>query len=244
MQDAVLRMLVDKYKPLRSGTLQSADQKLKRAPPAISSVGAYHGATDEFRGVSKEPSSPKLLQPSTGSWATESLLSSTEGHRPWHTEFRVPSHVSASVKVAHFPLQSSRPSASTHSVDELKRKKEKESKKRVEHVGRLSRARESTLDYRLGIKKSSERTGRRPNPVSLKGWASLVEDKIEVCSLSYGKAYLMLSVESPYCWRLQCRQGPRSTYGTNRRREQSIYWSRRVSHEPYSSTKWRGPSLG
>ncbi|PBK93910.1 hypothetical protein ARMGADRAFT_1164749 [Armillaria gallica] len=179
MQDAVLRMLVDKYKPLRSGTLQSADQKLKRAPPAISSAGAYHGATEEFRGVSKEPSLPRLLQPSTGSWATESLLPSTEGHRPWHTEFRVPSHVSASVKVAHFPLQSSRPSASTHSVDELTRKKEKESKKRVEHVGRLNRARESTLDYRLGIKKSSEGMGRRPNPVSLKGWASLVEDKIE-----------------------------------------------------------------
>ncbi|KAK0499522.1 hypothetical protein EDD18DRAFT_1151513 [Armillaria luteobubalina] len=169
VQDAVLRMLVDKYKPLRSGTLQSADQKLKRAPPVISSVGAYHGNTEELIGVSKEPASPKLLQPSTGSWATESLLPSTEGHRPWHTEFRVPSHVSASVKVAHFPLQSSKPSASTHSVDELTRKKEKE----------LSRARESTLDYRLGIKRSSEGMGRRPNPVSLKGWASLVEDKIE-----------------------------------------------------------------
>ncbi|KAK0491555.1 hypothetical protein IW261DRAFT_1438315 [Armillaria novae-zelandiae] len=179
VQDAVLRMLVDKYKPLRSGTLQSADQKLKRAPPAISSAGAYHGATAEFSGLSKEPSSPKLLQPSTGSWATESLLPSTEGHRPWHTEFRVPSHVSASVKVAHFPLQSSKLSASPHSVDEPTRKKEKEAKKRVEHAGRLSRARESTLDYRLGIKKSSEGMGRRPNPVSLKGWASLVEDKIE-----------------------------------------------------------------
>ncbi|KAK0207055.1 hypothetical protein DFS33DRAFT_1257228 [Desarmillaria ectypa] len=181
MRDAVLRMLVDKYKPLRSGTLQSADQKLKRAPPAISSTSAYHGTMEEFRAASekKEPSSSKLLQPSTGSWATESLLPSTEGHRPWHTEFKVPSHVGASVKVAHFPLHSSRPSALTHSVDQLTRKKEKESKKRVEHVGRLSRARESTLDYRLGIKNSSEGRARRPNPVSLKGWASLVEDKIE-----------------------------------------------------------------
>ncbi|KAG6883224.1 hypothetical protein C0992_009366, partial [Termitomyces sp. T32_za158] len=33
MQDAVLRMLVDKYKPLRTGSIQSADQKLKLAPP-------------------------------------------------------------------------------------------------------------------------------------------------------------------------------------------------------------------
>ncbi|KAK0443877.1 uncharacterized protein EV420DRAFT_1622809 [Desarmillaria tabescens] len=183
IQDAVLRMLVDKYKPLRSGTLQSADQKLKRAPPAISSAGTYHG---EFSAVSEEtkPSSSKLLQPSTGSWATESLLPSTEGHRPWHTEFKVPSHVSASVKVAYFPLTSSGPSASMHSVDELTRKKEKEAKKRVEHVGRLSRARESTLDYRLGIKKGSEGMGRRPNPVSMKGWAALVEDKIEKARVS------------------------------------------------------------
>jgi hypothetical protein len=32
MEDAVLRMLVDKYKPLRTGTVQTAEEKLHRAP--------------------------------------------------------------------------------------------------------------------------------------------------------------------------------------------------------------------
>jgi hypothetical protein len=32
MEDAVLRMLVDKYKPLHSGTIQTAEEKMHRAP--------------------------------------------------------------------------------------------------------------------------------------------------------------------------------------------------------------------
>jgi DnaJ family protein C protein 28 len=32
VEDAVLRMLVDKYKPLRSGTIQTAEEKMHRAP--------------------------------------------------------------------------------------------------------------------------------------------------------------------------------------------------------------------
>jgi DnaJ homolog subfamily C member 28 len=33
VEDAVLRMLVDKYKPLRSGPIQTAEEKMHRAPP-------------------------------------------------------------------------------------------------------------------------------------------------------------------------------------------------------------------
>jgi hypothetical protein len=35
IEDAVLRMLVDKYKPLRTGTIRSAEEKMHRAPPQI-----------------------------------------------------------------------------------------------------------------------------------------------------------------------------------------------------------------
>jgi len=51
-------------------------------------------------------------------------------------------------------------------------------KKRSEIAGRLTRVRESTLDYRLGITKNGVQA--RPNPVSIKGWAGLVEERIEV----------------------------------------------------------------
>lgn len=35
IQDTVLRMLVDKYKPMRSGPIRTADVKLKEAPPKV-----------------------------------------------------------------------------------------------------------------------------------------------------------------------------------------------------------------
>jgi len=35
IEDAVLRMLMDKYKPLRTGTIRTAEEKMHRAPPQI-----------------------------------------------------------------------------------------------------------------------------------------------------------------------------------------------------------------
>ncbi|KAJ3743525.1 hypothetical protein DFH05DRAFT_1496389 [Lentinula detonsa] len=159
VQDAVLRMLVDKYKPLRSGAIATAEQKLKQTPPKITS----------------------FTKPSSGSWATESLLPSSETHRPWHTEFKVPSHVISSVKLANIPPPPVR--ASSAPQDEKAKKKERDMLKRTEQAGRLGRARESTLDYRLGLKNRSGGSqltaGGRPNPVGMRGWTSLIEDKIE-----------------------------------------------------------------
>ncbi|KAG6893147.1 hypothetical protein C0992_011150, partial [Termitomyces sp. T32_za158] len=94
IQDAVLRMLVDKYKPLRTGSIQSADQKLKLAPPGV------------------RPRSQvivKPMTPTTGSWATEPLLPSKEGHQPWHTTFKVPDHATSSIKYASLPPLTARP---------------------------------------------------------------------------------------------------------------------------------------
>lgn len=179
MEDTVLRMLVDKYKPLRSGSIRTAEQKLKQAPPRVldSLEPRSSGDRDSFSGSLEQAFST----PSTGSWSTEPLLPSKEGHRPWHTEYKVPSHVTSSVKLARFPPPASARS-NAHSVDDRARKKELDVKKRFENAGRLTRARESTLDYRLGLNKaaSARAAGGRPNPVSLKGWTSLIEDKIEV----------------------------------------------------------------
>jgi len=61
------------------------------------------------------------------------------------------------------------------------RRKERDVKKRSEIAGRLTRAKESSLNYRLGITKNMKGGVRaRPNPVSIKGWAGLVEERIEV----------------------------------------------------------------
>ncbi|KAF8806177.1 hypothetical protein BYT27DRAFT_7212436 [Phlegmacium glaucopus] len=163
IQDSVLRMLVDKYKPLRTGSIQSADQKLKRAPPQVSLTNT----------IALVP-----LKPSTGSWANEPLLPSIPGHQPWQTQFKAPSHHLSSIKLAHIPPPISARPPSALPIDERARKLEKENQKRTQQAGRLTRAKESTLDYRLGIKEARGPI-RRPNPVSVKGWAALIEDKIE-----------------------------------------------------------------
>lgn len=181
MQDAVLRMLVDKYKPLRSGPIQTAEEKLKESPPK---VGVPED--DVVRAVIEEvrPTTVRTTWgPSARSMADVPLLPSIEGHQPWHTTFSVPSHAQSSIKYGTIPPSSASCRSSSVSLDDKARRMEREAKKRNEHAGRLLGARESTLDYKLGIKggKASQVTQkRRPNPVSMKGWASLVEERIEV----------------------------------------------------------------
>jgi len=122
--------------------------------------------------------------------ADEPLLPAVEGHKPWLTTFKVPSHATASIRYGHIPTIGAA-SSSTSSTrraaqagptdDDRTRRKEREVKKRSEIVGRLTRAKESTLDYRLGITKNIKGGMQaRPNPVSMKGWAGLVEARIEV----------------------------------------------------------------
>jgi DnaJ family protein C protein 28 len=174
MQDAVLRMLVDKYKPLRGGTIMTAEEKLKQAPPSVSGEAVY--TNNSGTGVSNWKSIANDSEP---------LLPAVEGHKPWLTTYKVPSHASTSIRLGRFPPPASARPPSASSPVEDRTRKEKEAKKREEEVGRLTRAKESTLDYRLGINRTSTPKQAQPNPVSLRGWASLIEDKIEVCASSF-----------------------------------------------------------
>ncbi|KAJ7159831.1 hypothetical protein C8R43DRAFT_853415, partial [Mycena crocata] len=172
IEDTVLRMLVDKYKPLRTGTIQTAEQKLRKSPPRVTQY--YPDAPP----VSSTPR-PTANPPPGGSWASVPLLPpGPPGHRPWHTEFKVPDHATSSVRFARFPLAS--PTPRPNGDIEQTRKTEKELNKKL---GRLARARESTLDYRLGHGTQGKRNApsgpSRINPVNMKGWTSLIEDRIE-----------------------------------------------------------------
>jgi hypothetical protein len=160
MEDAVLRMLVDKYKPLRGGTIRTAEEKLKQTVRETTSINVIDsvGQSD---------------------WANRPILPAVEGHKPWLTTYKVPSHAATSIRTGRFPPASAR--SLGPAVDDPTRRKEKELKKRKEVVGRLTKAKESMLDYRLGINRSDPSMRTRPNPVSLRGWTSLIEDKIEVC---------------------------------------------------------------
>lgn len=193
VQDAVLRMLVDKYKPLRSGPVRTADEKLKKSPPRVGS--ADPGTLDSLTSLSEGTDDAVVVQtawgPSAGrSLADVPLLPSVEGHQPWQTTFTVPSHAQSSIKYGSFPPapSTSRLPPNPELLDEKARRKLRESKKRTEQAGRLRNARDTTLDYRLGIKGRRLPDGvphQRPNPTGPKGWASLVEERIEVEYLLY-----------------------------------------------------------
>ncbi|KAJ7730863.1 hypothetical protein DFH07DRAFT_929584 [Mycena maculata] len=174
IEDTVLRMLVDKYKPLR-GSMQTADQKLRKSLPHIPQ---YHSDSPPINPAPR-PVNSSPLPPPGGSWASVPLLPpGPPDHRPWHTEFKVPDHAKSSIRFARFPLPAHTPRTEHASDLEQTRKTEKELNRKL---GRLTRARESTLDYRLGLDAQGKRTGpsTRVNPVNIKGWTTLIEDKIE-----------------------------------------------------------------
>ncbi|KAI0089221.1 hypothetical protein BDY19DRAFT_1041588 [Irpex rosettiformis] len=186
MQDAVLRMLVDKYKPLRTGVIRTADEKLKKAAPRLGNVDIVEdGGLDAFRKIEEEE---KIVVQTTWGASSQSLadvplLPSIEGHQPWHTTFTVPSHAQSSIKYGNIPPSPPTKGMPPAVLDDKARRQARDARKRTEHAGRLRNARESMLDYMLGVK--GEKTiaegavRRRPNPLGLKGWASLVEDRIE-----------------------------------------------------------------
>ncbi|KDQ64109.1 hypothetical protein JAAARDRAFT_117898 [Jaapia argillacea MUCL 33604] len=181
MEDAVLRMLVDKYKPLRSGSIRSAEEKLRAAPPKVSSP-----TTPSFdEGVSSSALFTNGGEATTASVSntntTGPFLAGVEGHKPWHTTFTVPSHASASIKLGNFPHSARTTSQPALPTDERALRKEKEMKKRTMTATRLTQAKESTIDYKLGLRggRNDMAKSTRPNPVSVKGWASIVEERIE-----------------------------------------------------------------
>ena len=180
--DAVLRMLVDKYKPLRSGTITTADEKLSKAAPSVrvvdnpsdssflspelTSEGAPTTSERALAYPEVDRSKPLKDQP---------LLPAVDGHRPWHTNFKAPSHATASVRLGNIEPVKSSPSPV---LDEKARKQEKENRKRFQTAFKLEGAKESILDHRLGVQQQ-----KRPqaNPITMKGWRTLVEERIEAC---------------------------------------------------------------
>ena len=150
--DAVLRMLVDKYKPLRSGTVRTSEQKIRATLPNV---------------VTYNEQDPQPLLPP---------ISHPNGeYHPWMANFKSPSHASTpAIRAGRFdaPL----PKSPTLFSEETKPIDPK-AQRRIKSAARLHQARETSLDYRLG---RPVKAVTQANPVSLKGWASLVEERIEV----------------------------------------------------------------
>lgn len=118
----------------------------------------------------------------------EPILPGKEGHRPWMTTYYAPSLAPSSIRTGKFgPLSSGHAAVIQNPVDERARKKVLEIRKRSERVKRLGRAWDLSIEYRHSnsSKSTNDAAPSCPNPVSLKGWTTLIEDKIEVRSFSF-----------------------------------------------------------
>ena len=215
IQDAVLRMLVDKHRPLRGPSILTAEEKLKKSPPQVRTASVTDTVDSSHHEHTSTTLVPPRPRPRPDSWAKEPLLPSNPAHKPWETTFKPPSDGTVSnIKVGHIP-HASAPSYCLGELaqglfDERSMKKEKEKKKKTLQVERLSQALESTFDYRLGIKIGEQKhlvQTRTPNPVSLKGWNSIIEEKIEVGAVRYWYASidLILSPVGTVCRKPDCQ---------------------------------------
>ena len=157
VEDTVLRMLVDKYKPLR-GSMQTSDMKLKANPPQVTQRTADLSTTMEHV-----------------------ILPGIEGHKPWMTTYTTPSFaVNPSIRAMRLPPKAANQRSN---VDETMPVKgpTREERLRIAEVNRLASARERMLDYRFGsLQSDATSEGPKVNPKSLKGWASLAEERINV----------------------------------------------------------------
>jgi DnaJ family protein C protein 28 len=198
VQDAVLRMLVDKHKPLR-GDFVSADERLRRAPPAVAVREAPPVEDDDLgeaapltahlaraRTSVAPGSASSAPPPPSGALADVPLLPSIDGHRPWHTTYVPPKHA-ASIKLGRV-LPPSSPALLKPGPDGQVQRRDVQTLRRRMQAVRLTSAREGTLDYKLGLRREagipSRGGGGGGGPPSLRAWNSLVEERIEVPALS------------------------------------------------------------
>ena len=192
--DAVLRMLVDKYKPLRSGTIITADEKLFKSAPAVRTGNVRLDSSEGYATMRVSTTSSRTLAypevDRSKPLKDQPLLPAVEGHRPWHVSFVAPSHATASVRFGNFEASKLEPSPVP---DEKGRRLERENRRRSQTAFRLEEAKESVLEQRLGVKQQKR---MHTNPVTMKGWRTLVEERIEVCR-TYVSPFLPVSLYFP-----------------------------------------------
>lgn len=156
VQDTILRMLMDKHKPLRlksSGTLHPADAKLSTiqkpsllvqpAPTSLSmDFATLPPKSDDGRRLAKTPDdAPWLAQ-----YVNPTTLRPDSAEGAVYRARAVPSS----------PNGRKRGTAALPYDDPKAMRRLRDEARRAEKTGRLSRARESTLDYRLGLRRDRE----------------------------------------------------------------------------------------
>jgi aarF domain-containing kinase len=186
VRDAVIRLLMDKHKPLRTGSIRSADSRLQEM-------------------AKKTDMSPRVVVPSDETQAPFRPLSSAimeereipaEDFKPWHARYvRTSSATTPQVYYGKSMPVAGSSSRSTVSLldrpplptDAAARRSEKAKRRAEDRINRVEGAKEFALDYKLGggggyqmRGASAAGGGIRGGPSGLRAWQNLVEDRIEV----------------------------------------------------------------
>lgn len=178
IEDAVLRMLVDKYKPLR---VPGHKRKIQEPPSEPYSVARYKPVTPP---PEDEDTATRITDQSHPDYKWRP---GDPPRYPWEHTFRGPES-SASGPLVKSGVITQAPSIPTSKVP------------KGEVAARVFRARDASLDYRSGStdtakakvalgtkggrtaynKQRSSAEGYRPMPTSIKAWNSVIEERIEL----------------------------------------------------------------
>lgn len=155
LQDTVLRMLVDKYKPLRTGTVITSDEKIKTLVAKNPSLGPARIIPSSKDTPSYEESST-VTEPSSIDEPSPSSAFVDGEHKPWLVTFKAPSHatIAPSIKYGRMPPPTSARGTSGSPISSIEdpraRAEARRQRKLALSAGRLTEAREAMVDYRLG----------------------------------------------------------------------------------------------
>jgi aarF domain-containing kinase len=218
--DAVLRMLVDAHKPLRTGdgaVHDAADKRIKQwmrnldmtpPPPVVGSKSA----SDTVDSATNIDSVDSVEADAAAATNPHHTTIPRHLHRPWHSTYTGDNVTAASrpqIKYGDMSASPSHPDRRQFSDLELRlppnadgtaRKALREKRSSVRLQGRVDRARESAIDYRLGIPEDvapgeddapsfrgqrqllgrSVLGARGGASSGMKAWAGLVEERIQV----------------------------------------------------------------
>lgn len=153
--DAVLRMLIDSHKPLRTGEgikPDAADERIRRWMKNLDMAPRAP--------VVKSKDDPIILHSKISEDNPHRTKIPPHLHRPWHSTYTGDKDMATPAQIKYGNFEQSKTENWDNllelklppNADEKQRAKVREARKSHKLQGRLGNARESSIDYRLGIK--------------------------------------------------------------------------------------------
>lgn len=208
-RDAVLRMLMDTHKPLRSDVVATAEQKIKELTKKLDMEPIVREKSQNstlrrqeqalLQELDDQAESPSVVRVDRSIELERQIP--PEDFRPWMAQYVAKDQDTDTPSIFHGKFLSTGPSSLTSLMDrpvisaDPKLRQAQRQRQRTERTqGRLVGAREGALEYRLGGGEgypakgtSAAGGGVRGGPSGVRAWQNLVEDRIEVSSIATGR---------------------------------------------------------